>query len=290
MKYFDAHCHYNISQYRGRGAVVPDGCKPTEYFEKELIKVCKKLDLVVAVLGIGCCDRSQDIIEMNDEVEKFAKDNEEYIVPVGYVDLDYDSPPIIDRLFKKGFKGVKVIWTKKPYDDSNYHEFYKRCEYFRLPILFHTGVEGVAIGNWKEGAISFNMDPYFLEAIAIKFPNLNIIGAHLGFAHYAVACALAKASKIGFSKSCKDNDPEESGNLFFDISGDDRLLREIPAAGYIKRDIPISQVVWGMDEPFVRYEEIIGLWTKHFKDINLTKDEQDIIFYKNACKIFNLDH
>ncbi|MCL5070015.1 MAG: amidohydrolase [Actinobacteria bacterium] len=288
MKYFDVHCHYNIIHYRGRGLNVPVGYKPTEFFEKELIKVCKSLDMVVAVNGLGRCNRSLDIIEMNDEVEKFAKVNEEYIVPVAYVDLDYDTPSIIDRFFKKGFKGVKIIWTKKPYDDIAYNEFYKRCEYFNMPLLFHTGIEGAAIGNWKEGATSFNMDPYFLEAIAIKFPDLNIIGAHLGYANYSVACALATAIKIGHSKSCENNDYEESGNLFFDISGSDISLREIPAGGYIKRDIPISQLVWGMDEPLIRYEEIIDIWKKYFININLSKEEQDRVFYKNACKIFNI--
>ena len=226
MNFFDVHQHYNVVEYRGRKAEMLSGQKQSEYFEKELVKVCKKIDMKVAVNGLGVCDNEMIPMDMNDEVERYFKNNEEYIIGIAYVDLDWDTPKIIDSFYKRGFKGVKVIWTKKPYDSKEYYEFYKRCEYFRLPILFHTGIEGIPLGNWKDGAISFNMNPAFLEAIAFDFPELNIIGAHLGYGYYAVACALAKSIKIGYTGAVDEkNDTEKKGNLFFDISGSDKYLR-----------------------------------------------------------------
>ncbi|MCL4377001.1 MAG: amidohydrolase [Actinobacteria bacterium] len=274
MKYFDIHQHYNFLNWRGT-KIKDFNNTPGEYFEKKLVEYCKKLDMKVAVNGYGRCDKSSIFMDMNYEVEKFFKNNEEYIVGIGYIDLDYDIPPKIDELFKKGFKGIKVIWPKNRYDNKIYYEFYRRCEYFCMPVLFHTGVSGIE-SYFKEDVSSFNMQPIFLEAIGLKFPKLKIIGAHLGYAMYDVACAVAKASTYG------------SSNIFFDISGSDISLREIPRGGYIKRDIPVSQILWGLDEPFTRYEEIINMWKEYFIKINLNNEEQDKIFYKNTCEIFNM--
>ena len=147
-----------------------------------------------------------------------------------------------------------------------------------MSILFHTGICVAEYNCYKEGACLYNMKPIFLEAIGLKFPKLNIIGAHLGYAMYNVACAIAAASAYG------------SGNIFFDISGSDISLREIPERGYVNRDIPVSQLLWGLDEPLTRYEEVIKIWKKHFNEINLSKEEKDMIFYKNACDLLNINY
>lgn len=270
MKYFDIHQHYNLLEFKGT-KIETFNCKPGD-FKTELVKICKELDMRVAVNGLGRCNSSLNFMDMNDEVEDFFKSNGEYIIGIGYVDLDYNTPNKIDELFKRGFKGIKVIWPKRRYDDKSYYEFYKRCEHFNMPILFHTGVCAVV----KEDTPSFNMQPQFLETLGIKFPKLSIIGAHLGYPYYNVACAIAKASTYGNS------------NIFFDISGSDISLREITEGRYIKRDIPINQILWGLDEPFTRYEEIINIWKKHFNEINLSEEEQEKIFYKNAYKLFNM--
>jgi predicted TIM-barrel fold metal-dependent hydrolase len=275
MKYFDVHQHYNFMEYRGHKVDING--KPSDFFEKELIKLCKKLDMVVAINGYGRCDHSLTFIDMNDEVEKFFKNNPDYIIGLGYIDLDYDVPPIIDKLFKKGFKGVKIIFPEKRYDHKSYSEFYKRCEHFNMPILFHTGV---CFGNhFKEFACSANMQPIYLESIGYKYPKLKIIGAHLGYAYYSTACAIVEATKF------------ENNNIYFDISGSDiSFKREIPEGGYIKKIISVDNLLWGLDEPFNRYEEIINIWKKYFQKINLTKEEQDRIFFKNACEIFGLKY
>lgn len=272
MKYFDVHQHYNFMEFLKKKVEVPENYRQSEYFEEKLIEYCKKLDMKVAVNGCGRCNNSIAFMDMNDEVEAFFKNNKKYIIGIGYVDLDYDTPKKIDELFKREFKGIKVINPKKRYDYKGYDEFYKRCEYFQLPILFHTGISGVR--SLKSNSISYNMSPIFLERINIDFPNLKIIGAHLGYAMYDIACALAAWG---------------NGNIYFDICGSDTSLREISEGGYIKKDIPISQIVWGLDEPFIRYEEIISFWMKYFNKIGLSKDEIESIFYKNAYKIFNIE-
>lgn len=275
MKFFDIHHHYNLFQYGDRRIEIPKNKTSSEYFESELIKYCKKLDMKVIVNGLGFCNFTETLMDMNDEVEKFFKNNEEYIIGSGFIDLDYDTPNKIDHLFKRGFKGIKIHINKKRYDDRSYFEFYRRCEYYNLPILFHTGISGLK-GNLKSSANSFNAKPIFLEDIAVNFPKLIIIGAHLGYGFYDEACCLVSSFRYS------------SNNIFFDISGDDDVYRRLTEDSLINKDIPIENLLWGLDIQFFRYEEIIALWKKYFNKLNLTQEEQNKIFYKNSCKIFNI--
>ena len=275
MKIFDVHQHYGITSYKGtvsQKTNFDDG----KVFEDETIMKCKKLDMVVAVNGLGVDGKRKMLYGANDRVEKFFKEYPQYIIGMAYIDLDDDVPKDIDKFHKKGFKGIKFIRPKKRYDDQGYMEFYKRCEYYGLVALFHTGIVG-ATEFWcpKPGAYSDNLNPITMEAIGFECPQLQIIGAHLGTAYYMVACTIALASTY------------RTGNVYFDISGGD-FLGPIYEGRYIKKNIPVSQVLFGLDEPPIRYEEMIGRLNSHFDDLGLDQEEKDMIFYKNACKVFGL--
>ncbi|KPJ66645.1 hypothetical protein AMJ44_08120 [candidate division WOR-1 bacterium DG_54_3] len=276
MKMFDVHLHYGMIAYKG--TIIGDSSKGDdgEIFEDYLIKKCKKLDMVVAVNGLGIDGRNKVFYDANDRVEEFFKENPDYIIGMAYVDLDDDRPYVIDKYYKRGFRGFKFMRPKKRYDDPGYMEFYKRCEYYNMVALFHTGIVG-AKEFWcpKPGAYSDNMNPITLEAIGFECPKLNIIGAHLGTAYYMVACWVALCSTYLTS------------NIYFDISGGD-FLGPIYEGRYIGKNIPVSQVLFGLDEPPNRYEEMIERLNAHFDDLGLTQEDKDNIFYKNACRVFNI--
>lgn len=103
---------------------------------------------------------------------------------VPFAALDFTQPPDhIDRLFQAGFVGLKAIAPEKCYDDYSYFQYYERADHFHMPIIFHTG--GIALGREYVGAHrSFGqntMKPSMLGAIAHTFPDLPLIGAHLGY-------------------------------------------------------------------------------------------------------------
>lgn len=274
MKYFDVHEHYGFMSYKG--TIIEDGEDDT-IFQDLIIKKCKKLDMMVAVNGMGLDGKRKIFYDANDKVEKFFKKYPQYIIGMAYIDLDDNVPSDIDKFYNRGFKGFKFIRPKKRYDDPGYMEFYKRCEYYNMVALFHTGIVG-AIEFWcpKPGAYSDNMNPITMEAIGFECPNLKIIGAHLGTAYYMVACFVAMASTY------------RTSNIYFDISGGD-FLGPIYEGRFIKKNIPVSQVLFGLDEPPIRYEEMIERLNKHFDDLELTQEEKEMIFYKNAYKIFNIN-
>jgi predicted TIM-barrel fold metal-dependent hydrolase len=272
VKYLDFHQHYGFMEYR---ATRVQSESPKEDFERIVIENCKRFDMRVAVNGCGIHPQ-KGLICMNNEVEEFAARFPDYIIPVGFIDLDYDTPAMVDDLYRRGFKGLKTIWPSKRYDSEDYFEVYKRCQFLELPVLFHTGICAIETFNGKKGACSYNMHPIFLEAVAMNFPKLQVVGAHLGTGNYATACALADASHYA------------SNNLKFDISAADHYRGKIKSGGYIKRDIPVGSIIWGLDEPPVRYEEQITDWNNYFTQIGLSQDEKDQIFYKNACSVFGI--
>lgn len=274
MKIFDVHEHYGFFSYKGKG--MDDSSQDEKSFEDCLIAKCKQLDMVVALNGLGLDGQKRIMYDANDKVEAFFNKYPQYIIGMAYLDLDDMRFSDVDRFYRKGFKGVKFIRPKKRYDDNSYMEYYKRCEYYGLVALFHTGIVG-ATEFWcpKPGAYSDNMNPITLEAIGFECPRLQVIGAHLGTAYYMVACFIALASTY------------RTSNVHFDISGGD-FLGPIYEGKYIKKNIPVSQVLFGLDEPPSRYEEMIDKLRRHFGDINLTKEESDMIFCKNACRVFGI--
>ena len=117
------------------------------------------------------------------------------------------------------------------------------------------------------------MQPIYLDTIAFAFPELYLIGAHLGWPDYRTACAIARWRP----------------RLFFDISGGDVVRRHIIEGGYIMNEIRPEKLVYGSDADHRRMKRDAEEWKKAFDDMGLSEDEQDLIFYRNAARIFGID-
>ena len=129
----------------------------------------------------------------NDAVADAFRRYPDVVVGFGYVALGRgDTASTVDRLYKRGFRGLKVIIPKKDYDDKSFYPIYARAEALGMPILFHTGVMARAEFIPGRGPscppVDFpgmdvscrRMDPMTLDTIARAFPKLNLIMAHFG--------------------------------------------------------------------------------------------------------------
>ncbi|HBE04070.1 MAG TPA: hypothetical protein DC049_16585 [Spirochaetia bacterium] len=117
------------------------------------------------------------------EILQAAKNYPGFFIPFGYLDLR-KTPDDINRLKDAGFAGLKAYRPAKPYDDESYFSFYQRADELNMPILFHTGIVEKCRINEMTGGLSCgpgNMKPSGLAAIAAAFPELIIIGGHLGY-------------------------------------------------------------------------------------------------------------
>lgn len=129
----------------------------------------------------------------NEGVLRWLREFPDLLVGMGNVELGQamGSPDAIDRLQEQGFSGLKLEMPSHPYDHDRYMPLYERAERLGMPILFHTGwVFRVGDQDRRSRLSAAHMHPYTLDRIARSFPDLRIVGAHLGMPHCADAIAL----------------------------------------------------------------------------------------------------
>lgn len=97
--------------------------------------------------------------------------------------LDY-----VETAIKKfSFKGVSLSphYLEKAPDDRSFYPIYEKCLELDVPIMIKTGAA------WQPTLRSFACHPRHLEEVAIDFPDLKIIGFHVGWPWTAEMIMLA---------------------------------------------------------------------------------------------------
>ncbi|AZI44370.1 TIM-barrel fold metal-dependent hydrolase [Deinococcus psychrotolerans] len=289
MKIIDAHVHYgHWDRLTTRGA--EDG------FLEEMAEVCEQVGIVkiglLANPGRG-----------NDALARALEQRPDLVIAMGRLDLDRDPVSTVEDFYQRGFHGIKVIGVSKNYDDEAYYPFYEQAQARGLRILFHTGILGGPVDYlmgakedaWKAppegeaeeklvqelgrqirtrpyGFSSARMQPIYLDTIAFYFPELFMIGAHLGWPDYRTACAIARWRP----------------RLYFDVSGGDVVHHHIVEGGYIGREISPRKLVYGSDSDLNRIAGDVKRWRDAFDAMGLSADDQEQIFYRNAAHIFGI--
>jgi len=150
----------------------------------------------------------------NDLVERAFRAHPDRILGMAFVRLGETSPSKVSEYRDKGFFGLKAIHPLVPYDHPSNDPLYAEAERLGMPILFHTG-ESVYIGPeltpQGKDLLPRRMLPIYLDRVAIYFPDLVIVAAHMGNTYIQQACSLAASRP----------------NLYLDISGAG-ALKEMP--------------------------------------------------------------
>ncbi len=171
-------------------------------------------------------------------------------------DLKRDIKELVDL----GLKGVKLHPEIQGFSlwDERCHEIYKLCLEYNLPILLHTGDNRYDFSN-----------PDILSKVLKAYPDLTIIGAHLG--GYTVWEDAVKVL------------PKRYDNFYIDCSSSLMFLTPERATEII-REYGADHVLWGTDYPMWGYEEEM----ERFSLLGLTDGEREQIFCKNAQKLFGI--
>lgn len=217
------------------------------------------------------------------------------ILPLAQIMLDEDGPDTIARLHERGFRGLKITMPRRDYDHEAYYPVYERAEDLQMPILFHTGIRGGPIDyllfhprdselaervsqehealtrRSTQGAA--RMQPIFLDTIALAFPRLRIIGAHLGYGLYDSAAAVARWRR----------------NVSFDISGGKVVRGHILHREMIYREVLPDKLMFGSDCDVAHMSRELTAWMEAFESMKMPADDQDKIFYRNAAAMFGVD-
>jgi predicted TIM-barrel fold metal-dependent hydrolase len=286
MRIFDAHVHYFWWDRR-----------KSEGFLEALADKAQEIGIVkIALLG-NPGPKGHDALEQ--AIDRYP----DLLCGLGWLRLDEDPPSLIDEFAERGFHGIKTLGPSKNYDDEAYYRHYEKAQARGMRILFHTGILGGPIDylmggsedSWKApptgeeeeravaklareargrryGFSSARMQPIYLDTIAFHFPELFMIGAHLGWPDYRTACAIARWRP----------------RLFFDLSGGDVVRNHILDGGYIMNEIRPEKLVYGSDSDLSRMARDVQLWREAFERLGLTPEEQELIFYGNAARIFGV--
>lgn len=231
-----------------------------------------------------------------DGIRKLMKMYPDYITGFAYLKMDKgpfcwrnqdisQEHPIavaeIDRYRDDGFRGLKVIYTEKPYSHDDYLPYYERAEKLEMPILFHTG--------WVNGGWEYcrprqeNYRPVYLQTIAGIFPGLKIICAHFGGLQFSQEALLAMW---------------KHPNIYSDLSGG--TIRRIPSS-YLKNlftllpenqtetdaalDLNIfRKFVYGSDND----DSMLKIYQRFFTDLKIPEEIQEAVFYKNISQMLNI--
>ncbi len=180
----------------------------------------------------------------------------------------------IDKLFKeKVIRGFKIFPGHDPIypTDKRWHPVYKLCIKYDFPLIIHTGIN---TGN--RDCAKYN-DPKYIIKIVKDYPNLKIIIAHYFWPKLDYCYSMTEGfNNIYFDTSAMADKEvlEESGGI--------KKMREI-LIKTIKRNL--DNVLFGTDWPMCDVKKHIDL----INSLNLTKEEKNKVFYRNAMKVFKLD-
>lgn len=219
-------------------------------------------------------------------------------VPVAMVDPEVTSGDRVAELHEMGYKGLKMIGPKRAYDEPDYYPIYERAQELRMPIVFHLGVIGGAVdlmithprrdaqaadrlrqmkarrGPGGRDVSAMRMRPFHLDTIANNFPDLRIVGAHMGgTGNYDEAASVVRWRL----------------NVLLDLSGGEVIERHAVERGLIGREISVDKLVWGSDCPADEVHEHVERLEKILDDLALDEDARDRIWYRNAAELYGYE-
>jgi len=233
----------------------------------------------------------------------FSRRHEDLFLPSAVVDPEDIDGRSVQQLFDMGYVGLKMIGVRRAYDDLKYFSVYEMAERLGMPVLLHMGVIGGPIDyaithprrdanaaktyksmqerRIKEQILSFGrnasatrMRPFHMDTIANTFPDLRLIGAHLGgTGNYDESASVARWRP----------------NVFFDMSGGDTIERHAIERNLIGQEIGVEKLVWGSDCGNDEIQSHVDNLESIFKTVDLDDDQSSRIRWNNAAEIFGLE-
>jgi predicted TIM-barrel fold metal-dependent hydrolase len=217
-------------------------------------------------LMLSAWHRPGQWIHHNDDVAKMVNQYPERFVGVAAVNLQKPLEAVreLERAVKElGFKALRVIpwlWNLPP-NDKLYFPLYVKCIELDIPFCTQVGHTGPLAPSETGRPI-----PY-LDEVALTFPELKIVGGHIGYPWTDEMIGLAWKHE----------------NVFIDTSA--YLPRYYPPQliHYIKT-YGQDKVLFGTNFPQLPLEKCV----QQASELGLSEEIQDKFFWKNAARVFKL--
>jgi len=266
-KIIDAHHHV------GREEDYPD----------RLAEVCGRLHIAKVCLVATNVPGAE--VDNNANTKRAMEKYPDLLVGFGGVNLwTDDGPDQVQRLHDDGFTGLKFIIPPKTYHDPSFYPIYEKAQELHMPVLFHLGI--VARHASRNVRTDNNlMRPIYLDTIARSFPELTIIGAHLGNPWYEEATMSARWNP----------------NLYFDLSGSTLkkkrpeflgdLLWWTPSTYYGDAEgrYAWEKIVFGSDVGAHAVKDVLNDYEQTMHALNLAPELREKVLYGTMASILGLE-
>ncbi len=268
---FDAHSHMFPDKLKGKvftklsptfQKIFPDQHPP--YFREETLEDTLEYNKLMGVTHFLCLNIATNPEKISDVNDFAAASNTDKIVSFGSTHpLGENAVEELYRLKDMKVKGIKL--------HPDYQEFYsidpcmtriyETCDKLGLMIAFHAGFDPIS-------PVIIHNPPESIRQIADSYPNMTILAAHMG----GMRMYDNTVNSLAGTK-----------NVFIDTSLSYHFMDE-KQFEYLVRLHGLDRVLFGTDSPWSIAGPVIELIEK----TNLTEEEKQGIYYKNAFKLFDI--
>ncbi len=207
----------------------------------------------------------RNVMISNDEVFEFVSAYPDRLAGVGSVDITKPMQAVAEIKRCKnelGFKAIRVLpwlWELPP-TDRLFYPVYTACCDLGIPFCTQIGHTGPLMSS-EVGR------PIYIDRVALDFPELTIVGGHIGYPWTDEAIAVATKHR----------------NFYIDTSAYtvDRYPPEI--VRYIRTNGK-KKVLFGTNYPMIMPAKALSGLDK----LELTRETKDLFLGGNAKRVFNL--
>lgn len=163
-----------------------------------------------------------------------------------------------------GFKGLRVVqwlWNLPP-NDRRYYPLYAECIELDVPVCLQVGHTGPLCPSEPGRPI-----PY-LDEVALDFPELKIVGGHVGFPWVLDIISLAT----------------KYPNVYIDTSAYKASRYPADLVAYM-RGRGRKKVMFGTNYPMLTPDQAL----EGFDALGLDDEAAALFLHDNACRVFKLD-
>ena len=165
-----------------------------------------------------------------------------------------------------GFVGAHLYphWCELPPDHAKYYPYYAKCCELGIPIMMQVGHNLVYSRKRRLPSVG---KPIYLDQVAIDFPELKLIGIHIGIPWTEEMISM-----------CWKHE-----NVF--TAGDAYAPRYWPKSFiHYANSYGKNKVMFGTDWPVIDPVRAV----KEVEDLGFRKEAKQLIMRDNALKVFNL--
>ena len=166
-----------------------------------------------------------------------------------------------------GFVGAHLYphWCELPPNHRKYYPYYAKCCELGIPIMMQVGHNLIYSKNRRRPSVG---KPIYLDQVAIDFPELKLIGIHIGIPW----------TEEMISMCWKHENIYTAGDAYAPKYWPEAFIHYANSYGKHK-------VMFGTDWPVIDPIRAVD----EFNNLNFKDSSKELVLRENAMRVFNLD-